>query len=198
MTVTFGFEYGTSQPATGDVLKGLFYPWCSNCDQRALLQAVGIIGKSFVWSEPGPAKNCSFLGAIIMPHNFYLHSALVKSRDVDRSRSEKVREANLYYFIECSVAIFVSLIINIFVLAVFAHGLYLKTNKEVVSFTQSYFYKSTAMVFSMILVPTTRPSMLQCFQAREKQLISWLTPICTMEEFFWAVHTAWPQCTFGL
>ncbi|XP_019762505.1 protein Malvolio [Dendroctonus ponderosae] len=113
MTVTFGFEYGTSQPDTADVLKGLFYPWCSNCDQRALLQAVGIIG------------------AIIMPHNFYLHSALVKSRDVDRSRSEKVREANFYYFIECSVAIFVSLIINIFVLAVFAHGLYLKTNKEV-------------------------------------------------------------------
>lgn len=68
-----------------------------------------------------------------MPHNFYLHSALVKTREVDRTKSEKVREANFYYFIECCVAVFVSLVINIFVLAVFAHGLYLKTNKEVVS-----------------------------------------------------------------
>ena len=68
-----------------------------------------------------------------MPHNFYLHSALVKSRQVDRTKSDKVREANLYYFIECSLAVFVSLIINIFVLAVFAHGLYNKTNEEVVS-----------------------------------------------------------------
>lgn len=115
MTVTFGYEYGASQPDTVGVLKGLFFPWCSGCDNRALLQAVGIIG------------------AIIMPHNFFLHSALVKSREVDRTRSEKVKEANLYYFVECCVAIFVSLFINIFVLAVFASGLYLKTNEEVVS-----------------------------------------------------------------
>jgi len=40
--------------------KGLVTPWCSNCQESALLQAVGIIG------------------AIIMPHNLYLHSGLVK------------------------------------------------------------------------------------------------------------------------
>ncbi|CAG9766929.1 unnamed protein product [Ceutorhynchus assimilis] len=113
MTVTFGYEYGASKPDQVEVVKGLFYPWCENCDNRAVLQAVGIIG------------------AIIMPHNFYLHSALVKSREIDRTKSEKVREANLYYFVECCIAIFVSLFINIFVLAVFAHGLYNKTNEEV-------------------------------------------------------------------
>ena len=47
-------------PDQGEVLKGMFIPWCSNCDHQALLQAVGIVG------------------AIIMPHNLYLHSALVK------------------------------------------------------------------------------------------------------------------------
>ena len=41
-------------------MKGMFIPWCSNCDTNALLQAVGIIG------------------ANIQPHNLYLHSALVK------------------------------------------------------------------------------------------------------------------------
>lgn len=42
------------------MVKGLVTPWCSNCQESALLQAVGIIG------------------AIIMPHNLYLHSGLVK------------------------------------------------------------------------------------------------------------------------
>lgn len=51
MTVTFGFEYGTSQPDSLQVVKGLFYPWCSNCDYRALLQAVGIIGDFTVCTD---------------------------------------------------------------------------------------------------------------------------------------------------
>jgi len=46
---------------------------------------------------------------------------------------EKVREANYYYFIESCVALFCSFIINVFVVSVFAYGLYEKTNGEVVS-----------------------------------------------------------------
>lgn len=42
-------------------------PSCPGCGWPELEQAVGI------------------LGAVVMPHNFYLHSALVKSRDIDRS-----------------------------------------------------------------------------------------------------------------
>merc|ERR1711983_685997 len=66
-----------------------------------------------------------------MPHNLYLHSALVKSRDVDRTNKRHVKEANLYYFIESAIALFVSLIINIFVVAVFGAGLFGKTNDDV-------------------------------------------------------------------
>ncbi|XP_054722780.1 natural resistance-associated macrophage protein 2-like [Uloborus diversus] len=113
MAITFGYEYFTAMPDQGQVVKGLFVPWCSNCDSRALLQAVGIVG------------------AVIMPHNLYLHSALVKSRDVDRKSKEKVKEANMYFFIESAVALFVSLIINIFVVAVFAEGLFGHTNKDI-------------------------------------------------------------------
>lgn len=68
-----------------------------------------------------------------MPHNLYLHSALVKSRDIDRTKPEKVKDANLYFFIEAAIALFVSFIINVFVVAVFAHGLYKTTNNEIVS-----------------------------------------------------------------
>lgn len=47
-------------PDQGELLKGMFVPYCSGCGPVQLQQAVGIVG------------------AVIMPHNIYLHSALVK------------------------------------------------------------------------------------------------------------------------
>ncbi|VDM84186.1 unnamed protein product [Strongylus vulgaris] len=90
-------------------------PWCKGCGTKQFLQGVSIVG------------------AVIMPHNFYLHSALVKSRKVDRSREERVKEANMYYFIESFFALFCSFWINTLVVAVFAEGFYGKTNADVVS-----------------------------------------------------------------
>ncbi|XP_017884561.1 protein Malvolio isoform X2 [Ceratina calcarata] len=113
MAVTFGYEYIISAPPQGEVMSGMFIPWYNNYDKTMLLQAVGIVG------------------AVIMPHNLYLHSALVKSRDIDRKESKKVSEANMYYFVEACIALLVSFVINVFVVAVFAHGLYQKTNKDV-------------------------------------------------------------------
>lgn len=57
MAITFGVEYGISKPDQVEVLKGLFIPYVP---KGAWVQAVGI------------------LGAVIMPHNIYLHSALVQ------------------------------------------------------------------------------------------------------------------------
>ena len=37
-----------------------------------------------------------------------------------RSKKQEVREANMYYFVEATIALFVSFIINVFVVAVFA------------------------------------------------------------------------------
>ncbi|XP_078083894.1 natural resistance-associated macrophage protein 1-like [Mustelus asterias] len=113
MAVTFGYEYVVVKPDQGQVVKGLFYPYCAGCGRNELLQAVGIIG------------------AIIMPHNIYLHSALVKTRQVNRSKPSEVKEANMYYLIECTIALFISLLINIFVIAVFGAAFYQKTNMDV-------------------------------------------------------------------
>lgn len=55
-----------------------------------------------------------------------------KSRDVDRRQPQKVREANYYFFIEAVVALSVSFVINLFVVAVFAQGMYGQTNNDVV------------------------------------------------------------------
>lgn len=130
MAVTFGYEYIVSAPEQGEVMKGMFFPWCTDCQSKELLQAVGIVG------------------AVIMPHNLYLHSALVKSRDIDRRDSRKVRDANLYYFVEAAIALFISFIINVFVVSVFAHGMYQKTNNEVLeSCTNKSMYEEAVIAF---------------------------------------------------
>ncbi|XP_029043538.1 protein Malvolio isoform X1 [Osmia bicornis bicornis] len=122
MAVTFGYEYIVSAPPQNEVISGMFVPWYKHYDSNMLLQAVGIVG------------------AVIMPHNLYLHSALVKSRDIDRREYKKVKEANMYYFVEACIALLVSFIINVFVVAVFAHGLYQKTNLEVYNLCEANNY----------------------------------------------------------
>lgn len=42
MAVSFGYEFLVVQPELGEIAKGSLIPWCSDCDSKALLQAVGI------------------------------------------------------------------------------------------------------------------------------------------------------------
>ncbi|XP_071418102.1 natural resistance-associated macrophage protein 1 isoform X4 [Pithys albifrons albifrons] len=63
MALTFGYEYVVVRPGQAEVLKGIFLPYCPGCGREELLQAVGIVG------------------AIIMPHNIFLHSSLVKRNE---------------------------------------------------------------------------------------------------------------------
>uniref|UniRef100_A0A8D0GN15 Solute carrier family 11 member 2 n=1 Tax=Sphenodon punctatus TaxID=8508 RepID=A0A8D0GN15_SPHPU len=113
MGLTFGYEYVTVRPEQGKLLKGMFFPYCENCGTPQLEQAVGIVG------------------AVIMPHNMYLHSALVKSRQVNRANKNEVKEANKYFFIESCIALFISFLINVFVVAVFAEAFFGQTNQQV-------------------------------------------------------------------
>lgn len=63
-----------------------------------------------------------------------------QSRRVDRKDRRRVAEANKYFTLESAIALFLSFFINLFVVAVFAHGLYQKTNADVVSvFFKNYF-----------------------------------------------------------
>lgn len=59
-----------------------------------------------------------------MPHNVFLHSALVQSRKINPRKKGQVQEAINYYFIESTAALIVSFIINLFVTTVFAKGFY--------------------------------------------------------------------------
>ena len=106
MALSFGIEFiivGLTLENFLGILKGLALPLIPS---GQLIVAVGTVG------------------SIIMPHNIYLHSALVRSRNVDRSDSKQVSEANMYFFIEAAIALFVSLVINVFVVCVFAAGFF--------------------------------------------------------------------------
>ncbi|XP_014241686.1 protein Malvolio-like isoform X1 [Cimex lectularius] len=113
MAVTFGYEFVVAKPDAASIFEGIAIPRCTNCKTDKILLMIGIVG------------------SCISPHNLYLHSGLVKSRDIDRTKSRNISEANFYYFIECALALAVTFVINLFVMSVFAKGLFGKTNIDV-------------------------------------------------------------------
>lgn len=102
MAGAFLYIYIKIKPNQGDILIGLWFPWCQDCDKDAIQQLVGIVG------------------AVIMPHNIYLHSSLVLSRIIDRKDKKEVQESIMYNSIESAIALFVSFLVNLFVVSVFA------------------------------------------------------------------------------
>lgn len=103
MGLSFAWMFADAQPSGKELLIGLLVPKLSS---RTIRQAVGVVG------------------CVIMPHNVFLHSALVQSRTIDPNKKGRVQEAINYYTIESSIALFVSFMINLFVTTVFAKGFY--------------------------------------------------------------------------
>eukprot|EP00486_Rosalina_sp_Unknown_P002978 CAMPEP_0201568470 /NCGR_PEP_ID=MMETSP0190_2-20130828/9564_1 /ASSEMBLY_ACC=CAM_ASM_000263 /TAXON_ID=37353 /ORGANISM="Rosalina sp." /LENGTH=405 /DNA_ID=CAMNT_0047989629 /DNA_START=47 /DNA_END=1261 /DNA_ORIENTATION=- len=101
MAVTFAIEFGIGKPSMSEIAEGWGLPLC---DEDNIEQAVGIVG------------------AVIMPHNLFLHSALVQTRSLRRDNKAAVREGNYYFTIEGGMSLFVSFFINLFIVAVFAKG----------------------------------------------------------------------------
>lgn len=102
MAVCFWVELVQSQPDVRKIIEGVIVPYVP---KDAELQAVAM------------------LGAIVMPHNMFLHSALVMSRDLGRQPSiRKLKEANFYFAIESILALSVSFFVNLAIVVVFAQG----------------------------------------------------------------------------
>ncbi|MBA0565955.1 hypothetical protein Golob_010810 [Gossypium lobatum] len=103
MALAFAWMFGDTKPNGKELLIGILVP---RLGSKTIRQAVGVVG------------------CVIMPHNVFLHSALVQSRDIDPKKRGRVQEALNYYTIESSVALLVSFMINLFVTTVFAKGFY--------------------------------------------------------------------------
>uniref|UniRef100_A0A7C9APS0 Uncharacterized protein n=1 Tax=Opuntia streptacantha TaxID=393608 RepID=A0A7C9APS0_OPUST len=93
----FFVELGYAKPRASEVMYGLFVPQ---------LKGNGATGLAI-----------SLLGAMVMPHNLFLHSALVLSRKIPRSVSG-IKEACRYYMVESGIALMVAFLINVSVIAV--------------------------------------------------------------------------------
>jgi NRAMP (natural resistance-associated macrophage protein)-like metal ion transporter len=61
------------------------------------------------------------IGAVIMPHNLYLHSSLVLSRKINMKSKSAINEANIYNAIESSISLFVSFLVNFAIIVTFAY-----------------------------------------------------------------------------
>lgn len=108
--VSFGFELFFSKPEFTEIAKGII-PGLP--DTYALYIAIGIIG------------------ATVMPHNLYLHSALVQTRkigDDDASKRKAIRLNNIDSTIALNLALFVNAAILILAGTVFHKNGYTEIN----------------------------------------------------------------------
>merc|ERR1712224_864442 len=70
--------------------------------------------------EGGLNAGIAMFGAVIMPHNLYLHSALVLSRKVDTRRRASINEAIFYNNIDSAISLTLSFFISMSVVVTFA------------------------------------------------------------------------------
>jgi len=106
---SFLIEIILAKPHLGDVVKG-FVP--SALNHQALYIAVGIIG------------------ATVMPHNLYLHSALVQTRKISND-PKGIRRAIKYNLIDSGIALNVAFFVNAAILILAASVFFTSGNTEV-------------------------------------------------------------------
>jgi manganese transport protein len=93
IVVCFGVELALAQPTLADIARGLIPDPRIATDPTMLYIAVGI------------------LGATVMPHNLYLHSAIVQTRRIERTDEGK-REAIRFATLDSTIALTLALFIN--------------------------------------------------------------------------------------
>jgi manganese transport protein len=109
-----GVEVALAQPHWHSVAAG-FVP---RIDSSSLYIAIGI------------------LGATVMPHNLYLHSALVGTRRIGTSFAAK-REAIRYNFVDTMLALNIAFVINVAIMVLSA-AVFFKRGIEVTDLRQAY------------------------------------------------------------
>jgi manganese transport protein len=118
--ICFGLEILFSKPELAGVLHGLFVPSKALFTDREMLYiAIGI------------------LGATVMPHNLYLHSAVVQTRNFERTPEGK-REAMKFCNIDSAVALTFALFVNASILIVSAATFYKTGHNDIAEIHDAY------------------------------------------------------------
>jgi manganese transport protein len=109
ITVLFGIEILLSHPEWGLIARNLLLPTSAQMITNPEMLYIAI----------------SILGATVMPHNLYLHSAIVQTRDYPRTsqgKREAIKFANLDSATALMIALFVNAAILVVAAAVFHRG----------------------------------------------------------------------------
>jgi manganese transport protein len=115
----FGAELWFAQPDLSGVLQGFVPQAAVVHDPAALYIAIGI------------------LGATVMPHNLYLHSAIVQTRDF-QDTPEKKREAIKFGTIDSTIALSLALFINSAILILAAATFHFSGHQNVAEIQDAY------------------------------------------------------------
>ena len=119
ISICFGAEIIFSQPDAAGIIKGFIPSPQIITNSEMLYIAVGI------------------LGATVMPHNLYLHSSVVQTRDYERTSTGK-REAIKFATIDSTVALMFALFINGAILIVAAAVFHTSGNTQVAEIDEAY------------------------------------------------------------
>ncbi len=116
----FGLEVIFSRPEFREIARGFFVPNPQIIMNSEMLYiAIGI------------------LGATVMPHNLYLHSAIVQTRNFERTPEGK-REAIKFSILDSTIALMFALFVNAAILVVAAATFYRHGRGDVAEIGQAY------------------------------------------------------------
>ncbi|WP_228724434.1 Nramp family divalent metal transporter [Spirosoma sp. KUDC1026] len=115
----FGYELLVSQPSVRDIVDGLLPRPEIVTNPGMLYIAIGI------------------LGATVMPHNLYLHSSIVQTRDFGRDNAGR-KSAIKFATIDSTVSLFLAFFINAAILILAAAAFHTTGNQQVADITDAY------------------------------------------------------------
>jgi len=131
--VCFALEIAFSRPDVREVLGGFVPKLEIVTNPQMLFIAIGI------------------LGATVMPHNLYLHSSIVQTRNYERTPSGK-REAIKFATIDSTMALMFALFINAAILIVSAATFHKSGQHEVAEIQDAYHLMSPTLGVSVASV----------------------------------------------
>ncbi|ODT75365.1 MAG: divalent metal cation transporter [Pelagibacterium sp. SCN 64-44] len=141
ITVCFVVQIALADPNWGEVIRG-FAPTTEILTNPDMLYlALGI------------------LGATVMPHNLYLHSAIVQTRDYGHSLPEK-REALRFATIDSTVALMFALLVNASILILAAATFYTTGRTEIAEIGEAH--ALLAPILGAAIAPTLFAVALLC------------------------------------
>ncbi|CAE7329161.1 NRAMP2 [Symbiodinium pilosum] len=144
LALSMGRLYVRICPDNMAVAEGLLVPRLSrSAMQQAFTQKKHSLRFSLIVIVVG------MVGCVIMPHNLFLHSALVQSRVLQPGGEA---EAIQLFTVESAAAILTSLVINTFVVAVFAKGFYGKPGTDMIGLANAGQYLGEAFGQPMKIV----------------------------------------------